>query len=214
MKKKLLALLFITVLAVSVTACGDTSSNDRNYDDEEMDEEDDEEDEEDEDREDKEDKKADADTDVEDVVAEDEVEKSEGVLVFDVPEDLVFDEESNQYVSTEEGVLANINYITNPNDGSFKDTTKEMMEEALESTLSSVYGESIDLTFTKWDSIEVDGYDAISYQLEYMFSGMKVIQAQVIVDGTEKLHFVTFTYLEQENYGDKVEACINSFRFE
>lgn len=211
MKKKILALLLMTALAVSVTACGDTASDNRVSDDVEMDE--------DEDKEDKEDKKADADTDVEDVVAEDETtedeaEKSEGVLVFDVPEDLVFDEENNQYVSTEEGVLANINYITNPNDGSFAITTQAMMEEALESSLSSVYGETIDLTFTKWDSIEVDGYDAISYQLEYMFSGMKVIQAQVIVDGTEKLHFVTFTYLEQENYGDKVEACIDSFRFE
>ena len=43
---------------------------------------------------------------------------------------------------------------------------------------------------------------------------MKVIQAQVIVDGTENLHFVTFTYLEQEDFGDEVEACIDSFRFE
>ena len=127
---------------------------------------------------------------------------------------MVFEEENNQYVSTEEGVFSNINYITNPNDGSFDTTTKEMMEEALEPSLSSVYGETIDLDITRWDYIEVDGYDAVVYEFEYMFSGMKVIQAQVIVDGTENLHFVTFTYLEQENFGDEVEACIDSFRFE
>ena len=204
MKKKILALLLMTALAVSVTACGDTSSNDRDFDDVEMDE----------DEETDEDEEVDAEADENDEVAEEEVAKSEGVLVFDAPENMVFDEENNQYVSTEEGVLANINYITNPNDGSFDTTTKEMMEEALEPSLSSVYGETIDLDITRWDYIEVDGYDAVVYEFEYMFSGMKVIQAQVIVDGTENLHFVTFTYLEQENFGDEVEACIDSFRFE
>ena len=198
MKKKILALLLMSALAVSVTACGGTSSNDRDFDDVEMDE----------------DEEVDAEADENDEVAEEEVAKSEGVLVFDAPENMVFDEENNQYVSTEEGVLANINYITNPNDGSFDTTTKEMMEEALEPSLSSVYGETIDIDITKWEYIEVDGYDAIVYEFEYMFSGMKVIQAQVIVDGTENLHFVTFTYLEQENFGDEVEACIDSFRFE
>ena len=198
MKKKILALLLMTALAVSVTACGGTSSNDRDFDDVEMDE----------------DEEVDTEADENDEVAEEEVAKSEGVLVFDAPENMVFDEENNQYVSTEEGVLANINYITNPNDGSFDTTTKEMMEEALEPSLSSVYGETIDLDITRWDYIEVDGYDAVVYEFEYMFSGMKVIQAQVIVDGTENLHFVTFTYLEQENFGDEVEACIDSFRFE
>lgn len=198
MKKKILALLLMTALAVSVTACGGTSSNDRDFDDVEVDE----------------DEEVDAEADENDEVAEEEVAKSEGVLVFDAPENMVFDEENNQYVSTEEGVLANINYITNPNDGSFDTTTKEMMEEALEPSLSSVYGETIDIDITKWEYIEVDGYDAIVYEFEYMFSGMKVIQAQVIVDGTDNLHFVTFTYLEQEDFGDEVEACIDSFRFE
>ena len=198
MKKKILALLLMSALAVSVTACGGTSSNDRDFDDVEMDE----------------DEEVDAEADENDEVAEEEVAKSEGTLVFDAPANMVFDEENNQYVSTEEGVLANINYITNPNDGSFDTTTKEMMEEALEPSLSSVYGETIDLDITRWDYIEVDGYDAVVYEFEYMFSGMKVIQAQVIVDGTENLHFVTFTYLEQENFGDEVEACIDSFRFE
>ena len=198
MKKKILALLLMSALAVSVTACGGTSSNDRDFDDVEMDE----------------DEEVDAEADENDEVAEEEVAKSEGVLVFDAPENMVFDEENNQYVSTEEGVLANINYITNPNDGSFDTTTKEMMEEALEPSLSSLYGETIDLDITRWDYIEVDGYDAVVYEFEYMFSGMKVIQAQVIVDGTDNLHFVTFTYLEQEDFGDEVEACIDSFRFE
>ena len=211
MKKKILALLLMTALAVSVTACGDTSSNDRDFDDVEMDE-----DEEDDDEvvEADEEQDVDAEADEKDEVVEDEVAKSEGTLVFDAPANMVFEEENNQYVSTEEGVLANINYITNPNDGSFDTTTKEMMEEALEPSLSSVYGETIDLDITRWDYIEVDGYDAVVYEFEYMFSGMKVIQAQVIVDGTEKLHFVTFTYLEQEDFADEVAACIDSFRFE
>lgn len=185
MKKKILALLLMVTLAASITACGGTTSGNKVSDDVETD------------------------------VDEDKEEaKSEGVLVFDAPESLVYDEANNQYVSTEEGVLSNINYITEPNDGSLATTTKEIMEASLEPSLSDMYGTTIDLEITKWDSIEVDGYDAISYQMEYDYSGMKVIQAQVIVDGTEKLHFVTFTYLEHEDFADDVAACIESFRFE
>ena len=51
-----------------------------------------------------------------------------------------------------------------------------MMEEALESTLSGVYGESIDLTMTQWDYMEVAGYEAVQYQVEYLYSGYEVIQ--------------------------------------
>ena len=192
MKKKLLALLLMTALAVSVTACGGTTRNDRDYDDMESDFDEDDADEED----------------------EEEVAESEGTLVFDVPEGFSYDAESMQYLSTTAGEVANINYITNPNDGSFHTTTADMMEEALESTLSGVYGESIDLTMTQWDYIEVAGYEAVQYQVEYLYSGYEVIQMQVIVDGVDNLHFVTFTYLEEEGYADTFEACVDSFRFE
>lgn len=192
MKKKLLALLLMTALAVSVTACGGTTRNDRDYDDMESDFDEDDADEED----------------------EEEVAESEGTLVFDVPEGFSYDAESMQYLSTTADEVANINYITNPNDGSFHTTTADMMEEALESTLSGVYGETIDLTMTKWDDIEVDGYEAVQYQVEYLFSGIEVIQMQVIVNGVDNLHFVTFTYLEQEGYADAFEACVDSLRFE
>ena len=196
MKKKVLALLLMTTLAVSVTACGRIASNIRDYDDMESDFDEDEEF---------------ADTDEE---YEEEIAESEGTLVFDVPEGFSYDAESMQYLSTTAGEIANINYLTNPNDGSFHTTTADMMEEALESTLSGVYGESIDLTMTQWDYIEVAGYEAVQYQVEYLYSGYEVIQMQVIVDGVDNLHFVTFTYLEQEGYADAFEACVDSFRFE
>ena len=187
MKKKLLAVLLMSVLAVSVTACGGRVSNNKDYD-------------------------VDVKEDFDDV--EDEVKESEGTLVFDIPEGLYYDEESMQYLSETQGEVANMNYITNPNDGSFDETTSEMMEAALEQSLSSVYGETIDLTMSEWEYMEVDGYDALTYQVEYLYSGMKVIQVQVIVDGTDNLHFVTFTYLDGEDYADKFADCIDSFRFE
>ena len=194
MKKKVLALLLMTTLAVSVTACGRIASNIRDYADMESD--------------------FDEEFVDEDEEYEEEVAESEGTLVFDVPEGFSYDAESMQYLSTTAGEIANINYLTNPNDGSFHTTTADMMEEALESTLSGVYGETINLTMTKWDDIEVDGYEAIQYQVEYLYSGIEVVQMQVIVNGVDNLHFVTFTYLEEEGYADTFEACVDSFRFE
>lgn len=197
MKKKILALLLMMTLVFGVTACGgdvaDNNASDNVDNSVDADED------------------ADMDTDED---ANEEVVESEGTLVFDVPEGFVWDEEANAYKNTDENILANINSLANPNDGSFGATTQDVMEEALETTLSNTYGETIDLTVTKWDNIKVDGYDAISYEIEYVFSGLDVVQAQVIVDGTEKLHFVTFTYLKNEGYQDKFAACIDSFRFE
>lgn len=197
MKKKILALLLMMALVFGVTACGgDVADNNASDDvDNSVDADED----------------ADMDTDED---ANEEVVESEGTLVFDVPEGFVWDEEANAYKNTDENILANINSLANPNDGSFGATTQDVMEEALETTLSNTYGETIDLTVTKWDNIKVDGYDAISYEIEYVFSGLDVVQAQVIVDGTEKLHFVTFTYLKNEGYQDEFAACIDSFRFE
>lgn len=194
MKKKILALLLMMTLVFGVTACGgDVADNNASDNvDNSVDE----------------DEGINADEDTE------EVAESEGTLVFDVPEGFVWDEEANAYKSTDENILANINSLANPNDGSFGATTQDVMEEALETTLSNTYGETIDLTVTKWDNIKVDGYDAISYEIEYVFSGLDVVQAQVIVNGTEKLHFVTFTYLKNEGYQDEFAACIDSFRFE
>ena len=63
-------------------------------------------------------------------------------------------------------------------------------------------------------NIEVAGYEAVQYQVEYLYSGYEVIQMQVIVDGVDNLHFVTFTYLEQEGYAYVFEACVDSFRYE
>lgn len=210
MKKKILALLLMFALVFGVTACGTVETN-NDVSDDIVDED------EDEDADVNEDEDADEDADVnegEDTDNEDEVAESEGVLVFDVPEGFVWDEESNAYKSVNENEVANINSLANPNDGSFASTTQSMMEEALEDTLSEVYGETLDLTVTKWDSIKVDGYDAISYEIQYEVSGVAVIQKQVIVDGTEQLHFVTFTYLKDEGYDDIFANCINSLRFE
>lgn len=219
MKKKIIALLLMVVLSVGVTACGATSlikdalgdigtdvDSYDDYDDEEYD-----------DYEDEEDTYEDDVYEDESVFVEEDVEEvleSEGVLVFDVPEGMVYNEETNQYVSSSTGAVANINYLTNPNDGSFYTTTQEMMEEALESSLTSGLGADIDINIVRWDYITIDGYDAVSYQFEYLYNNMKLIQIQVIVNGTDQLHFVTFTSLENEGYVEKFNACIDTFRFE
>lgn len=202
MKKKIVALCLMAVLTFSVTACGGSDStkadnNDSNDVNVNAD--------------------VDVDTDVDadvDADVDTEVAESEGTLVFDAPEGFTYDETAGLYTSPNANEMANINYYSIQNDGSFYLVTESMMEEALESSLSAAYGETLDIDVTKWESIVVDGYDAISYEITYDYSGFSIIQAQVIVNGTDQLHYLTFTSEASEGYADEFAACINSMRFE
>ena len=101
MKKRILALAMMLVLAFGVTACG---------------------------------------------------AESEGTLVYEVPEGFTWDDASACYLGPNyPNELANINYLNQENDGSFKTITEANIEAALEDGLSDGFGEDIDVTVTRWE---------------------------------------------------------------
>ncbi len=166
MKKKLLALCMMVVLAFSMTACGGAAL------------------------------------------------ESEGDISFSAPEGFVYDEAEETWFSPDyPNVLANINYYSTSNDGSFKQLTKAAMEPALEDSLSSTYGTTIDLDITVWKEITVDGYEAVDYTIEYDYMGMDIMQRQVVVNGKDNFHYVTMTALVEEGYNDEFDAVVASIKF-
>ena len=110
--------------------------------------------------------------------------------------------------------MGNINYQTLKNDGSFSSVTESLMEVSLESQLSAQMGEQLDITITEWIETEVDGYDAIDYTIEYTLSGIQIVQTQIIIDGTDNLHYLTFTQMAGADYADAFAACEDSMKFE
>lgn len=207
MKKKLLAVIMMAVLAFSVTACGGIVGVVDDIEDAQSDEKENEEVEDD--ANDIEDAVSDA---LEDDVEDEVVAESEGTLTFTVPEGFVYDEATELYNSPDS--LGNINYLTMENDGSFSMVTQALMEMGLESSLASQFGSEVDITVTSWEETTVDEYEAIRYSISYEVSGIPIEQTQIIINGTEKLHYLTFTGMNTTDYADEFAACEASMKFE
>ncbi len=141
--------------------------------------------------------------------------QSEGEISFTLPENFVWSEEDQTWYTTEyPNILANVNYMYVENDGSFSQVTKEIMEPALEDTLTSTYGTTIDLDITAWDAKTIAGYEAIDYIIEYTWSGMNILQRQVIINGTDNFHYITLTELKEEGYNNSFNNVIDTIKFE
>ena len=164
MKKRILAVVMMAVLALGMTACG---------------------------------------------------QKSEGNLVFTAPAGFVYDESVACYVGPNyPNELANINYYSQVNDGSFKTVTESNIEAALEDGLSQGFGENVDITLTRWEETEVDGYEAIIYTCEYTYSGLEFEQTQIAINGKDNFHYVTFSDFAGSQYADDFETLIDGMTFE
>lgn len=148
-------------------------------------------------------------------VLEDEGEaviENEGTLTFAAPEGFVYDD-VNQIYNSADG-MANIIYSTMENDGFIAYVTQELMETGLESSLTSQLGTELDVTFTLWEETTIEGFDAIQYSIEYEMSGIPIVQTQIIIGATEKLHYLTFTDMSDGEYDDEFEAVMESVKFE
>lgn len=190
MKKKIVALLLMAMMAVSVMACGENKQTDNGDNEQNVSD----------------------DADTKDNASDKTVEekKSEGTMLFDVPSGFTYNEEDSMYYSDDEGEMANIIYYTVENDGSFDQVTKEAMLTALQQSL----GSDITLEMPVWESLTVSGYDALHYQIAYTYMGIGVVQDQLVVNGTDNFHYLTFTRAASEDYDAAYTECIKSARFE
>ena len=94
-------------------------------------------------------------------------QRSEGALMFDVPAGFVYNSEVRRYLGPNyPDELANINYYSYENDGTFGILTKETIEMTLEESLSESFLEDTDITLTAWEKTKVDGYKAFIYYID------------------------------------------------
>lgn len=141
-------------------------------------------------------------------------QKSEGVLTFIVPQGFEYDEDYLCYLGPDyPNELANINYYSYENDGTFGAITKVNIERELEAGLSEGFGTDVDITLTRWDKTKVNGYDGIIYAYEYTCGGIGYEQIQVAIEGKDNYHYITFSDYADSAYTDAFEECIKSMAF-
>ncbi len=211
MKRKLLAILTICTLAFSMTACGgseepantseaEESSADNNTESNE------------------------AEKSSEEASEESSTGYSSSVakgLILELPEGFTKSEED----STETieffcspnypNEVSNININVTANDGSLASTTTDMLVQAIESQLETVYQMDLTINVTNSDSSKIADRNALNYTIEYAVTeDMTVTQQQCIIENEDQLVFITFTSATGEDYADAYAACVDSIRFE
>lgn len=220
MKKKLLAVLLTAMLAVSMTACGSSEEADATAteavteaaEETTVAEEATEEAETEAVVEEKEARAVEATEAVEETEEASEAEAElTGTLVFDVPEGF---SESSEGVYNVEGKYSNINKLSLPNDGSFGMLTTEMLIETIEKQLEAQTETEVEITLVSDEYYEIDGREALKYEISYDINGITISQIQCIISDTEKLHFITYSDLAGEGYADAFKASLDSIRFE
>lgn len=214
MKKRIDIILMMLFVAVSMTACGDAFRLMSNYDE----------------AQDTLEAQLESDTGLE-VVGENQgidledaindaleangatMMETEGDLKFDVPEGFVYNQEQRVYKSADS--LASINYVTSNNDGNFDLLTQAELEEELEVEMTALLGVETNITITSWENISVDGYEAIRYTANYKIGDLTTIyETQIMINGTKKYHFVTYSQNSTTKYTEVFEAFEETLRFE
>ncbi len=214
MKKRLLATLLTCALAISMVACGSSEAVAETETTEAVEAETTEvvaETETTEAVETETTEVAEEETTEETTEGESEVVESTGELTFDIPEEFT---ETSENVYTVEGKYSNINRLTLPNDGSFGSVSSDILAEQIEKEIESEYGEAVEITVVSDEYYEIDGRDALRYEISYELMGTAIQQIQVIIDDENGLEFITFSDLDNEGYIDAFNTAIDSIRYE
>lgn len=136
-----------------------------------------------------------------------------GTFTFDIPEGFI--ELSEGYYEHENQLdLSTINYLTQPNDGSFSQVGGAVMVQAIELQLESAHSTDLTINLIEEEFYKIDGVDAFKYTIEYDLMDFHFRQTQVIVNDPENFHFVTCTLINDENYQEAFDAFLDSLRFE
>lgn len=206
MKKKLLSLVLIAMLAMSVVACGAAEGDQVltpatteapaeseatvNTD-------------------------ATAEAPVEtEAPAEDEAPAQvAGTLTFDIPEGFT-DDGTGYYEHSDEMTFATIYTYTVENDGSFNMISKELLLLGLQAGLTSELGEEVDIEMTAFEKVTIGEYDAVEYSIAYEFQGIAFEQTQFIINEPDVFRYVTYTNINGDGYAEIFAASGDSLRYE
>lgn len=136
----------------------------------------------------------------------------EGALNFDVPEGYMYDEANNLYISMDS--TANIRVEKYAKDGKVMYASKEAMELVMENSLSEKHGYEVDVTVSDTEEITIGDYEGACITYEYILDGKEIVNKQILVAGDKNDHALAFLYYRDSPYADDWDEIKESVRFE
>ena len=201
MQKRLIVLL-ISIMLLTMTACGNKSLESANEAIAEQ-------------------------TDVEDVpkadLTEDNGESngqeiitfSDGELRWKLPEQFeeLEDEEGIYVHKSYPKDISTVSYIILDNDSSFTDITKEEFQSMLEDDIYDTYGDEVDVIVNKYEKGKLNDRNTLRIDFEFQFKGTDYEQIEIIIFNGDETHIINYMQEKGGKWSEEFEKSISSMSF-
>lgn len=201
MQKRLIVLL-ISIMLLTMTACGNKSLESANEAIAEQ-------------------------TDVEDVpkadLTEDNGESNEqemiafsdGELRWKLPEQFeeLEDEEGIYVHKSYPKDISTVSYIILENDSSFTDITKEEFQSMLEDDIYDTYGDEVDVIVNKYEKGKLNDRNTLRIDFEFQFKGTDYEQIEIIIFNGDETHIINYMQEKGGKWSEEFEKSISSMSF-
>ena len=201
MQKRLIVLL-ISIMLLTMTACGNKSLESANEAIAEQ-------------------------TDVEDVpkadLTEDNGESNEqeiitfsdGELRWKLPEQFeeLEDEEGIYVHKSYPKDISTVSYIILDNDSSFTDITKEEFQSMLEDDIYDTYGDEVDVIVNKYEKGKLNDRNTLRIDFEFQFKGTDYEQIEIIIFNGDETHIINYMQEKGGKWPEEFEKSISSMSF-
>ena len=201
MQKRLIVLL-ISIMLLTMTACGNKSLESANEAIAEQ-------------------------TDVEDVPKADLTENngesneqeiitfSDGELRWKLPEQFeeLEDEEGIYVHKSYPKDISTVSYIILDNDSSFTDITKEEFRSMLEDDIYDTYGDELDVIVNKYEKGKLNDRNTLRIDFEFQFKGTDYEQIEIIIFNGDETHIINYMQEKGGKWSEEFEKSISSMSF-
>lgn len=201
MQKRLIVLL-ISIMLLTMTACGNKSLESANEAIAEQ-------------------------TDVEDVPKADLTENngesneqeiitfSDGELRWKLPEQFeeLEDEEGIYVHRSYPKDISTVSYIILDNDSSFTDITKEEFQSMLEDDIYDTYGDEVDVIVNKYEKGKLNDRNTLRIDFEFQFKGTDYEQIEIIIFNGDETHIINYMQEKGGKWSEEFEKSISSMSF-
>ena len=201
MQKRLIVLL-ISIMLLTMTACGNKSLESSN---EAIAEQTDVEDE----------PKADLTEDNGESNGQEIITFSDGELRWKLPEQFeeLEDEEGIYVHKSYPKDISTVSYIILDNDSSFTDITKEEFQSMLEDDIYDTYGDEVDVIVNKYEKGKLNDRNTLRIDFEFQFKGTDYEQIEFIIFNGDETHIINYMQEKGGKWSEEFEKSISSMSF-
>lgn len=201
MQKRLIVLL-ISIMLLTMTACGNKSLESAN---EAIAEQTDGEDE----------PKADLTETYEESKGQESITFSDGELRWKLPEQFeeLEDEEGIYVHKSYPKDISTVSYIILENDSSFTDITKEEFQSMLEDDIYDTYGDEVDVIVNKYEKGKLNDRNTLRIDFEFQFKGTDYEQIEIIIFNGDETHIINYMQEKGGKWSEEFEKSISSMSF-